>query len=136
MKTRFCTVHAVLLAALTLFTATPRAPAQTVWTNALSFDGVNDYVDLPDAVWFNGDFTVEAWVKLHAVKNFSRVADFSNGQSTNAVDFVLSDGTQLSDRRAPRLTRTLTPWVTARSSIAWAWVTDSSTQKGTKGTKR
>jgi hypothetical protein len=48
----FCILHSTfVLAALTLFSTTPRASAQTVWGNALSFDGTNDYV-LADAICY------------------------------------------------------------------------------------
>ncbi|KPA14901.1 conserved hypothetical protein, secreted, partial [Candidatus Magnetomorum sp. HK-1] len=31
---------------------------------ALSFNGQNDYVEVPDGVWFSGDFTIETWFYL------------------------------------------------------------------------
>jgi len=40
-----CILHsAFILGSLTLFTSSLRAPGQTVWSKALSFDGVNDHV--------------------------------------------------------------------------------------------
>jgi O-glycosyl hydrolase len=48
-------------AAFALFAAAARAPAQTVWTNALSFDGTNDYVVFDRPV--SNDFTIECWFR-------------------------------------------------------------------------
>lgn len=31
---------------------------------SLSFDGLDDYVEVPADVWFSGDFTIESWVYL------------------------------------------------------------------------
>ena len=65
MKTRFYSLGTAFLAALTLFTATPRAAAQTVWTNALAFDGMNDYVQIADAnlLDLTNNYTLECWFK-------------------------------------------------------------------------
>ncbi|MHC1708714.1 MAG: LamG-like jellyroll fold domain-containing protein [Bacteroidales bacterium] len=61
--------------------------------NALEFDGTNDYVDIPDGVYFNGDFTVNAWVYETAYSNWSRLFDFGNGSASDNILGVMSRGT-------------------------------------------
>ncbi|KPA15074.1 hypothetical protein MHK_004719, partial [Candidatus Magnetomorum sp. HK-1] len=61
--------------------------------NALNFDGVDDYIDLPDNVWFYGDFTVESWVYLKSYANWCRLIDIGNGQSSDNILLVLSSET-------------------------------------------
>jgi probable HAF family extracellular repeat protein len=59
---------------------------------ALSLDGSTGYVDLPDGVWFNGDFTVESWVYLRSYNSWSRVFDFGNNGYLQEVYLALSAG--------------------------------------------
>ena len=61
---------------------------QKVISNGLTLDGVDDYVQLPASVYFNGDFTLECWVKLNAYSNWARIIDFGAGSSTS-TDQVL-----------------------------------------------
>ena len=61
---------------------------QKVVSNGLTLDGVDDYVQLPAGVYFNGDFTLECWVKLNAYSNWARIIDFGAGSSTS-TDQVL-----------------------------------------------
>ncbi|HPF41639.1 MAG TPA: LamG domain-containing protein, partial [Phycisphaerae bacterium] len=58
---------------------------------SLELDGVNDYIQMPNDVWFDGDFTVEAWVNVHQVGYWTRLLDFSNGTPNNNVIIALSD---------------------------------------------
>ncbi len=60
---------------------------------ALQFNGTNGYVDAPDGVYFNGDFTVSCWVKVNTYTSWSRVFDFANGPANNNVLLCLSQGT-------------------------------------------
>ena len=65
--------------------------------NALSFDGVDDYVDAgdPASVDFGaGDFTLEAWVKLATTTegNSSREMIISKDDGTNRQFFLAVDG--------------------------------------------
>ena len=61
---------------------------------ALDLDGTNDFVDLPDDVWFSGNLTIEAWVYVHnTTSRWSRLIDFGNGPADFNVIFGLSYGT-------------------------------------------
>jgi hypothetical protein len=42
----------------------PNNSLTPVRTNALNFDGVNDYVNLGNLSTFMGNYTIEAWVNL------------------------------------------------------------------------
>lgn len=59
---------------------------------ALEFDGSNDYVDVEDGVWFEGDFTVEAWVYVRSIGNWARLLDFSNGGPNDNIICGISNG--------------------------------------------
>jgi hypothetical protein len=59
---------------------------------ALSFDGVNDHVRVPSAVWFNGNFTVEGWVYVRSYNDWSRLIDFGNGVYQQNVYLTLTEG--------------------------------------------
>lgn len=55
---------------------------------------VDDYIDVPDGVYFDDNtFTVEAWVYVKAMYNWSRLIDFGNGAPSNNVLIALQDGT-------------------------------------------
>ena len=56
---------------------------------ALSFDGTDDYIDLPDGFAnFRSGMTVSVWVYPTAVKNWARFIDIANGASDN--NFMLA----------------------------------------------
>ncbi len=57
----------------------------TSTSNALDFDGIDDYVSLPSGVYFNGDFTIECWVYPRTFGNWARIIDFGNGAGSNNV---------------------------------------------------
>ncbi len=65
---------------------------------ALAFAGDNGYVDVADGVYFNGNFTIEAWVYPRAATLWARVVDFANAsQGINhmvALTFA-ADGGQM-----------------------------------------
>lgn len=61
--------------------------------NALQFNGSNGYIDVPDGVYFSGDFTVSCWVKAASYASWSRVFDFGNGPANNNVLLAVTNGT-------------------------------------------
>jgi beta-glucanase (GH16 family) len=53
---------------------------------AVSFDGVDDYIDLPDGFdEFDNGFTVTLWAKPTAVKNYARFIELGNGESSDNI---------------------------------------------------
>ncbi|MCX6270151.1 MAG: choice-of-anchor D domain-containing protein [Bacteroidetes bacterium] len=77
----------------TIYGAVPTADKQGTEGKALWFDGSNDYVDVPDGVYFTGDFTVSGWIKEPSYRNWSRLFDFGNGSSSDNVLGIISRGT-------------------------------------------
>jgi hypothetical protein len=73
-----------------LLTNQTPARALPAASSALALDGVDDYVDVPDATWFSGDLTVEAWVYPRAQNRWPRVIDFGNGETQNNVVLTTS----------------------------------------------
>jgi hypothetical protein len=61
---------------------------QKVISNGLTLDGVDDYVQLPANVYFNGDFTFECWVKLNVFTNWARIFDFGAGGGVGTNQFL------------------------------------------------
>lgn len=60
---------------------------------ALNFStSLQNFASLPSAVYFNGNFTIECWVKATAHTNWSRIIDFGNGGGSNNVLFATSYG--------------------------------------------
>ena len=69
------------------------SPINSSNTNALDFDGADDYISLPAAVYFNGDFTIECWVYPRSFGNWARIIDFGNGAGSNNVLLAYTYGT-------------------------------------------
>jgi hypothetical protein len=69
------------------------SPINSGSTNALDFDGTNDYVSLPPAVYFNGNFTIECWVYPKSFANWARIIDFGNGAGSDNVLLAYTYGT-------------------------------------------
>jgi Concanavalin A-like lectin/glucanases superfamily/Cadherin-like domain/Bacterial Ig domain len=59
---------------------------------ALALNGTNQFIDVPDGIWFGDTFTVEGWVFLRSYANWSRFFDFGNGLTTDNVMGALSLG--------------------------------------------
>ncbi|MBN2841480.1 MAG: hypothetical protein JXM68_00220, partial [Sedimentisphaerales bacterium] len=56
---------------------------------ALNFDGVDDYVDLPDGFAdFRSGMTVTLWAYPTAVQNWARFIDFGNGEYNSNIVFA------------------------------------------------
>jgi hypothetical protein len=62
-------------------------------SNALNFDGSNDFASLLPGVYFEGDFTIECWVYPKSFANWSRIIDFGNGAGNNNVLLSYTVGT-------------------------------------------
>ena len=60
---------------------------------AIDLDGGSDFIDLPDATYFNGDFTFETWIYKRSNNNWSRIFDFGNGPANDNIILALSKGT-------------------------------------------
>lgn len=59
-------------------------------SGAYRFDGVNDYLQVPDVV-FNGNFTFSAWANFHTTgRNWQRIFDF--GRGPNAHNILFAEG--------------------------------------------
>lgn len=71
---------------------------------AYQFDGIGGYIDLPNDIWVNGDFTISAWVLMTnpATDYWQKVFEFSKGGTyvANTVFF--------SPRKDPSLWSTCT----------------------------
>ncbi len=67
--------------------------AQVNSGNALSFDGTNDYVGMPSAVYFYGKYTIECWVYPMSYGDHPRVIDFGNGASNDNIILILNHPT-------------------------------------------
>ncbi len=50
----------------------------------------NGYVQIPDGVYFNGDFTVTLWIKVLAHRYCSRIIDFGGSLKKDNICFGLS----------------------------------------------
>jgi len=45
------------------------------------------YLQVPEGIYFSGDFTVTAWIYLKSYQYFSRIFDFGNGKNNDNVYF-------------------------------------------------
>ena len=52
---------------------------------ALGTVGSVQYGQVPNGVYFNGDFTINTWIKISAYNNWQRIIDFGNGAGVNSV---------------------------------------------------
>ena len=72
------------------------AQSQKIATNALHFDGKDDYVDLPDfsdSFDFSKGFSFTAWVKWDALSGNARLFELTNGYGylLNSIIFRIND---------------------------------------------
>jgi len=83
-----CVLYTQLLRAQMFTSPFQAVNYQKVISNGLTLDGVDDYVQLPANVYFNGDFTFECWVELNAYTNWARIFDFGAGSGTSTNQFL------------------------------------------------
>lgn len=56
--------------------------------------GVNgSYAQTVGDIWFDQDFTIAAWVKLHSYAGWERIIDFGNGPDAHNIILAASSGT-------------------------------------------
>jgi hypothetical protein len=55
--------------------------------------GSVQYGQVPNGVYFNGDFTINSWIKISAYNNWQRIIDFGNGAGSNSVLLASTYGT-------------------------------------------
>ncbi len=63
----------------TVYGATPSTDRLSRPNRAYYFDGVDDYIQLPNDVWVYNDLTICGWIKVDSYKNFARFFEFGNG---------------------------------------------------------
>lgn len=103
--------------------------------SALDLDGTNGYVQVPNGVWFNGNFTIEGWVFVRSYNNWSRLVDFADGPNTNNVYLALSQGTLGYPTMGVFTNNNGNPVVKATSQLPTnQWVHLAATLSGTTGT--
>ena len=67
--------------------------SQPQWANStpgLSFNGLDDVVELPKSVWVGGDLTMEGWVFLRKHQPWAGLLELGNGPIGNRIALVLS----------------------------------------------
>lgn len=64
----------------TVYGATLSTDRNGIANSAYEFDGVDDYIQLPSAVWFDGDFTISGWLYVSSYKNYARFFEFGLGE--------------------------------------------------------
>ena len=55
--------------------------------------GSVQYGQVPNGVYFNGDFAINTWIKISAYNNWQRIIDFGNGPGNNSVLLASTYGT-------------------------------------------
>src|SRR5882762_2556735 len=125
---------AILTVGLTALVATMACGQSAGPGSALNLDGATGYIKATNNVWFNGDFTIEAWVYVRSYNNWSRLLDFGNGPNNNNVYLALSAGT--SGKPAMGVfTNTGVPVLQATNQLPLnQWTHLAATLNGTTGT--
>jgi hypothetical protein len=115
-----------LVAAITLFTTSYRAPAQTGPGYALSFNGMNSYVavNAQNVPIGNSDYTIEAWIRPNSMGNYG-IVGWGNYGTTNQVNAL-----------SLRTNGLVNSWwgndlVVTNTSLAGAWHHVAATYDGT-----
>ena len=58
-----------------------------------ALDLSNGYIKIPSGIYFNGDYTVTAWVYMRSFPSYSPLIDFGNGAPSDNVWLGLSEDT-------------------------------------------
>ena len=75
--TRHCTVNG----------ATLTTDRKGNLNSAYSFDGVDDYIQMPNDVWVSGNFSITGWILLRTYGHWSRFFEWGNGVDKDNVFF-------------------------------------------------
>jgi hypothetical protein len=70
-----------------------------VRTNALSFDGVNDYVNLGNYNAFTGNYTIEAWVYLTSNSHTNTILGKFNGSVAGSIYLSIGSDNKITAQR-------------------------------------
>lgn len=55
---------------------------------------LNDgFIKVPSGVYFTGDFTISAWIKVNSARHFARILEFGNGAYSDNIELSLKDTT-------------------------------------------
>ena len=124
----------VLGAAVSALCLSTRAHAGAGPINALDLNGATAFAQAPAGVWFNGDFTVEAWVFCRSYNNWSRLIDFADGPNLTNVYVALTAGSGGYPTMGV-FANTGTPILTATTQLPTnQWAHLAATVHGTTGT--
>src|SRR5215467_11812897 len=58
--------------------------------NAVSLDGTNAFIQLPNVSWFGANFTLEGWVYLRTYSDNATMFDLGNGPNNDNVRLALT----------------------------------------------
>lgn len=58
--------------------------------SAYSFNGISDFISVPEDVYFEGDFTISAWINPRQIKSWNRILDFGNGGNAQNVFLAIT----------------------------------------------
>ena len=82
-----------------------------VRTNALNFDGVNDYVNLGNLSTFMGNYTIEAWVNLTPNTHANSIVGKHNASVVGTFIFEITSDNKI------YVTREVAPWSITTSDL-------------------
>jgi len=75
----------------TVFGASLNTDRNGIANSAYSFDGIDDYIQIPQDIWFVDDFTVSGWIYEESYKHMARFFEIGNGPiNGNAVLYTPS----------------------------------------------
>lgn len=97
---------------------------------ALGTVGSVQYGQVPNGVYFSGDFTINTWIKISAYNNWQRIIDFGNGAGNNSVLLSSTYGTT----GYPGFYVTGTQFQSTQQLSYNTWYNVSATMSGTTGT--
>jgi uncharacterized protein (TIGR02145 family) len=74
----------------TLYGATATTDRFGNASGALLFDGINDYIDLPDNSQLGTELTISGWVNVGSTKTWARLIEYGGGEFVNNIVVTLS----------------------------------------------